>query len=118
MKQKTIITGKQASGKTTLAKRLVTGKKAIWIHDSDLHKTFGFSEIQESTQVIVIEDCKSIGWIDYLLNEKNILIQRQGKPPLSLKMPELIIILSTPLTKSVFEKRHCGVLFIETAYSN
>ena len=89
MKNVTIITGPPNTGKTTRAKEMVKGRKAVW-----LPVCFDFSEITPETEVIVLDGCtsKNKELLKYYITCKQLHSEDPGCRPILIDRPELIII--------------------------
>ncbi len=112
MKQITIITGKQGSGKTTTAKKMAHGKKQVWIDASDLGHGYGFKDVKEDTDVIIIEGVSVAESLKLLITATQIAVNRRQYETMILPKPK-IIITSNTLTKSDFPTRAHKIDFIE-----
>lgn len=67
----TLITGKQASGKTTTARQITKGKKAVWMSGSAA-KDFCLCGIDKGTECLVIDDVQSKSEISDLLESAKV----------------------------------------------
>lgn len=102
MKKVTIITGPQASGKTTLAKQMTEGRKAVFITPDKGGNHFLFHEVKEDTEVIVMEEAYSASQVRAISGSNKIMIDRQCRNPIEIDTPDLIFT-SNILTKKDFE---------------
>lgn len=92
MKTVMIILGPECGGKTTKARELTKGRKALWLTSENLKSRFGFSEVTEDTEVLVFEEGLDINAIKTLMSLDKIEINRRGYYPIEIEMPDLIII--------------------------
>jgi predicted P-loop ATPase len=111
MKKVTIITGKQGTGKTILAKKLCENKKSIWF--DSLENNFE-KQIDIDTESIVIDglSCSSMPAVKKLITAKTLVFRPSySKNAIKMERPEVILI-SNSLTKKDFRKRE-HIEFIE-----
>lgn len=98
-KKVTLILGPSPSGKTTKAKQLTEGKKAVWIYgltDSD----FAYSEVTRETEIIVIEGAdisnkNSFSQFLFLVTTVNLIVHKRGVHSFEMTCPDLIITSNT-----------------------
>ena len=101
MKKVTIIIGPRESGKTTLAKQLTEGRKAVFVDPSN-SGPFLFSEVKADTEVIVMEEVHSANQVRGIAGSNRIMIEKQGRLKMEIDTPDLIFT-SNLLTRKDFE---------------
>ena len=103
MKNVTIITGKQASGKTTKAKEMVANKKAVFLLQFEICNNYQYSKILKDTDVIVIDGLglREKQEIIKLISSDTILVNRKHEVSFKMERPELILV-SNSLDKKDF----------------
>jgi adenylate kinase family enzyme len=103
MNEVTIILGAQFSGKTTLAKKLASGKKSISISSDELLTDSWLKKINEETEIIIVDEVVSFKQVQSLIENSIITFRKPyGITLTTIKRPELIIV-SSVLTKSDFK---------------
>lgn len=91
-----IITGKDESGKTFLAKNIMLGfEKPLFINGRNkglLHSNFLFTDVEHSTDLIVIDDVAKENVIHLIfLCYGNIIVDKRGYSPEQILAPQVII---------------------------
>lgn len=95
MKKITIITGNQATGKTTKAKELTASRKTVWLNRLNLDDPFLFQSITPETEVIVMDGLagkKNLSEIKMLIATPMLMVNRQGKMSMEVERPQIIIV--------------------------
>lgn len=87
----TIILGFPQSGKTSFAKKLSYKKKTVWLNYNYLDG-FGLKEIDETTELIIVDDASIYLEVKRLITSPTLSIVRKGFAPKILPRPETIII--------------------------
>jgi deoxyadenosine/deoxycytidine kinase len=90
-----IITGRQASGKTTLLDYLTDHFQVSYIYDEmikDRFSRFLFNNIEDYTKFIVFQDTKKIHKILKMISGNEITIEKQCQSPRKIKTPDIIIV--------------------------
>ena len=98
----TIITGKRGSGKSSLVKKIVGDKKAVWVPEYALKSDFWASEygVKKDTEFIIIDEATDIEEIKELFNDV-LVIQEPFKRKYSISMPQIIIVSQNALKVGV-----------------
>lgn len=88
----TLITGMQASGKTTKAREITKGKNSVWLYEDLLKSPFCFNRVDSKTEYIVIDEVKNREAVGILLVSEKLQIERQCKKAEIIDMPNIILI--------------------------
>lgn len=95
----TLILGGQASGKTTLAKKMTQDKKTVWLDRSDVWREFGLKDITIRTKCIIIEEVSDTDVI-YFYNAVSYLpIHRPMKKSVIIDLSKREIIITSNTIK-------------------
>jgi adenylate kinase family enzyme len=86
------IQGKPGEGKTTLAKKICKGKKASFITEHSLKSRFWENQIDDDTEIIVIEEVVNYEDTYGLFTSEYLRINGKFKEPLDIKMPDVILV--------------------------
>ncbi len=111
----TIITGKRGSGKSSLVKKIVGDKKAIWVQQYALNGYFWTSEygVKADTEFIIIDEATDIEGLKELLNDV-LVIQERLKRKRSISMPQIIIVSQNALKVDVpYTHIDCDIFYSE-----
>ena len=111
----TFITGKRGSGKSSLVKKIVGDKKAVWVPEYALKNDFWTSEygVKKNTEFIIIDEATEIEELKELFND-NLVIQERLKRKRSISMPQIIIVSQNALKVPVSHTRiNCDIFYDE-----
>jgi len=86
------IEGKQRSGKSTLALNICKGKNTVHICEGDLPHPFWSHEITESTDYIIVDDCKHFEKTHSIFTTNFVEVNKKGVWPYTVKMPNVILV--------------------------
>ena len=94
----TIITGKRGSGKSSLVKKIVGDKKAVWVQQHSLKNDFWTSEygVKKNTEFIIVDEVTEIEELKELFSDV-LVIQEPFKRKYSISMPQIIIVSQNAL---------------------
>ena len=94
----TIITGKRGSGKSSLVKKIVGDKKAVWVPEYALKGAFWTSEhgVDAGTEFIIVDEVSDISKVKELFNDI-LVVQERFKRKRSISMPQIIIVSQNAL---------------------
>ncbi|QQY83413.1 hypothetical protein JJL45_05325 [Tamlana sp. s12] len=87
------IEGKPSEGKTTLAKKLCKGKKVSFISEVSLKSPFWASQMDDDTEIIVVDDVKHYQESYSIFLSETLLINTPGEKSVEVKMPDVILVL-------------------------
>lgn len=87
----TIITGSKRSGKTSKALELASNKESVYLHISAVYSRFAYSLVDESTEVIIIDEVASFDQVKNLIASTHIWIEKRGEKGRQIPKPWLII---------------------------
>ncbi|ALU74325.1 hypothetical protein AUW17_05285 [Tenacibaculum dicentrarchi] len=113
-----IITGKQGSGKSFLAKKMALQFDNVsFINGRDKINHFSFNEIYEETDLIIIDDVHFDNLRGYvnLLYDNELIINRRHFPIEKIKTPRVIIITDKSINEIVSDSMLTRCSFIETS---
>ena len=98
----TIITGKRGSGKSSLVKKIVGDKKAVWVQQHSLKNDFWTSEygVKKNTEFIIVDEVTEIEELKELFSDV-LVIQEPFKRKYSISMPQIIIVSQNALKVDV-----------------
>lgn len=100
----TIITGKKGSGKSQLVKKIVGGKKAVYLEEDSLSFPYRFwassHGIKKNTKYIIIDGATDATKLKRLFNDR-LMIREPLKKQYSIKMPQIIITSQNALKVDV-----------------
>ena len=111
----TIITGKRGSGKSSLAKKIVGDKKAVWVQQHSLKSDFWASEygVKKNTEFIIVDELSDIDKVKELFNDV-LTIQERLKRKRRISMPQIIIVSQNALKVPVSHTHiNCDVFYSE-----
>lgn len=111
----TIITGKRGSGKSSLAKKIVGDKKAVWVQQHSLKSDFWASEyeVKADTEVIIVDEVSDISKVKELFNDV-LVIQERLKRKRRVSMPQIIIVSQNALKVGVSHTHiNCDIFYDE-----
>ena len=96
MKKITVITGNQGVGKTTFVAKMTKDRKAIWLDYSKVKYATKYLDLDESTEVIIVDDVKfdkDMENIKALLTANTLSFRKPYvKHEISIPCPDLILI--------------------------
>ena len=90
-----IIHGSPGSGKTRAGRLLAVGSKFVYLDGRIKFDNFFFSSCDKDTKTIIIDDIKNKSDLMYfrsLVDEGNIVVNKQSKSPFEIKIDKLILI--------------------------
>ena len=99
----TVIYGAPETGKSTKAREVTKGKKAVWFHEKGLTGPFAFSQVEKDTEFLVIEEAENIDLCKSIAALDEIVIEKQCKIPFGMKRPHLIIVTTSILLFSMIK---------------
>ena len=111
----TIITGKRGSGKSSLVKKIVGDKKAIWVQQYALNGDFWTSEygVKADTEFIIVDEVTEIEELKELFSDA-LVIQERLKRKRSISMPQIIIVSQNALKVPVSHTHvNCDIFYSE-----
>ena len=109
----TIITGKRGSGKSSLVKKIVGDKKAVWVPEYALKGAFWTSEhgVDAGTEFIIVDEVTEIEELKELFNDI-LVVQERFKRKRSISMPQIIIVSQNALKAPVSHTHiNCDVYY-------
>jgi len=86
------IQGKQGVGKTTLAKKICSGKKVSFIDEHSLKHTFWTNQMDNDTDFILVDDVTNYEETYSIFRAEILTVNRQCKEPFDIKMPDVILV--------------------------
>ena len=86
------IEGKPKTGKSTLAESILEGKKYVQIRQHEVESSFGFRNINEETEFILIDNVTEYKMVFDKFNKDTITINIPYKYPFVINTPNVIII--------------------------
>lgn len=111
----TIITGKRGSGKSSLVKKIVEDKKAVWVEQYALKGAFWTSEyeVKKNTEFIIIDEVTEIGELKELFGDV-LVVRERLKKDYSISMPQIIIVSQNALKVGVPHTHiNCDIFYDE-----
>lgn len=91
----TLITGPANSGKSTKAKEITKNKNTEWFTGRKLNHTYAFSQVDDNTEYLVIDEANNIDQLKCFFKDDKLLINRKMKKPIHIKLLNIIIISQT-----------------------
>ena len=96
MAKLTVITGPQASGKTTKARAIAEGKSLLEIQSYRLESPFVFSPLYDQEAEVVIIDTLMIQKLDTVIalsQSEKMTVEKRGFPAKEINTPSFIVVL-------------------------
>ena len=111
----TIITGKRGSGKSSLVKKIVGGKKAVWVQQYALNGAFWTSEyeVKADTEFIIVDEVTEIEELKELFSDV-LVIRERLKKDYRISMPQIIIVSQNALKVDIsYTHINCDIFYSE-----
>lgn len=111
----TIITGKRGSGKSTLVKKIVGDKKAIWVEQYALKGAFWTSEygVKADIEFIIVDEVTEIEELKELFGDV-LTIRERLKKDYRISMPQIIIVSQNALKVDISHTHiNCNIFYSE-----
>lgn len=111
----TIITGKRGSGKSTLVKKIVGDKKAVWVQEYSLKSDFWTSEygVKADTEFIIVDEGTEIEELKELFGDV-LVIREPMKKDYRVSMPQIIIVSQNALKVDIlYTHINCNIFYSE-----
>lgn len=86
------IEGTRGSGKTTICNKIWKHKKAFFINEQDVKKTFAFERINKETDFIVIDEVLDYDFVYKYFKEDYLYVNKRFGMPFIIKMPDVILV--------------------------
>jgi broad-specificity NMP kinase len=105
MKKVKVITGKNGSGKSTIARALASSineNEKIFFNQKNLNSVFGFSECSEKTKVVIIDELKNNDYLMSLIftTTEGIEVDKPFAEPFVIH-PEVIVVCNESISKQM-----------------
>jgi hypothetical protein len=107
MKKGIIITGPQASGKTTKAREIASQfpkENVVWLFARDKRhysSPFAFSDCTENTQLIIVEEIMKARDVEFFFNciSEGVWVNKRGKNPFIIN-PQIVLVCQSEIIKN------------------
>lgn len=87
------IEGKKGEGKTSLARDICHGERVFEIEEQMLNSPFWTNEMAFHTETIIVDEVVNYRETRELFNKDLLEINKKGKHPINIKMPDVILVL-------------------------
>ena len=109
----TVITGKRGSGKSSLVKKIVGDKKAVWVQQYALNGAFWTSShgVKADTKYIVIDEVSDITKVSELF-EDILVIKQPQKHRYRITTPNVLLVMKDiPKMDISFTHIDCHIVY-------
>ena len=107
----TIILGEPQSSKTALAKQLSENEKTVWLKHLG---GFGLSQIDASTELIVLDEAANISEVKHLITSTMLRIERKGQAVTTLPRPQTIIVSNAFKAHQFLDVLHAHIAILSS----